>query len=86
MISDICHVLAVPGLEDQEYYYKLQQHLNKSKNNLIPVLVLNLTQGGFEVLEQFSKVISILNHKAHDELSIFIVFTKYESMSNDIKN
>ena len=55
-------------------------------NNLIPILVINLTQGGFEELEQFSKVISILNHKAHEELSIFIVFTKYESMTNDIKN
>ena len=53
---------------------------------MIPILVFNLTQGGFEELEQFSKIVSILNHKAHEELSIFIVFTKYESMINDIKN
>lgn len=53
LIGDQIQILDIPGLDDVDYSHRLSKHLIGALPRLVPLLVFNLTQGGFEELQHF---------------------------------
>lgn len=47
MISETVQVIDSPGLEDAEYFNEIYRYIDGHCNIIVPVVVVNLTQGGF---------------------------------------
>ena len=60
MISEMINVIDLPGIEDSILNLQIEEWLIKSADNIIPVVVVDLTCGGFTDLKHFEGIVPIL--------------------------
>ena len=76
-------IIDIPGIEDQNFTNKLQNYLKKYSFQILPVLIINLTQGTTSDLVQFQNVFSSFNDL---DIKIPIIFTHYSEIKLRAEN
>ncbi len=78
--SDL-NIVDLPGIENYFWASKIEAYLEKHQDTVIPLFVIDLTQGAFD-LAQFN-YIKYLFRNSHG-LKVPFVFTKFNNLLNDI--
>jgi len=82
-ISDYLTIVDLPGIEDGVKSYFIKNYTDEHQPRLIPVILVNLTQGAFTELQQFQDFEELFGD---DHKPVVVVFTKFYNMQNDIAN
>ena len=68
----------LPGIDDAKWYYRINNSFKNSQGaSVIPIILINLTQGTFN-LSQNQEIKQIFNSKDSEKM-ILVVFTKISS-------
>ena len=78
--SDL-NIIDLPGIENYYWASKIENYLDKHQDTIIPLFIIDLTQGGFD-LALFDYVKNIF--KNSHGLKIPFVFTKFSNMINGV--
>lgn len=78
--SDL-NIVDLPGIENYYWASKIESYMDKHQNTIIPLFIIDLTQGGFD-LAQFEYVKNLF--KNSHGLKIPFVFTKFSNMINGV--
>jgi hypothetical protein len=87
VISPYLQIVDIPGIEEIAYHQILKDYIYHHVAKIVPVILVNLTQGAFSDLQQYSTkngsgMIAALRES---EIPKTVVFTKFENLMNDIK-
>ena len=74
-------IVDFPGIENYYWSSKIEQYLEKFRETVVPLFVLDLTQGAFD-LAQFNYIKTLFRNTYG--LKIPFVFTKFNNLLNDV--
>lgn len=61
VISEHVSILDIPGIEDGQHSIPIMAYIERFCDRIIPIVLINLTQGAFSKLVQFKEVIPKIN-------------------------
>ena len=71
----------MPGQEDSLFMDRIQQFISYHKNNIVPIFIIDLTNGSFELSSHnFIRALYL----DCDDVEISIIFTKFHNMIQNI--
>lgn len=82
IISDRIHIVDIPGIEDGAHSIPIKAYIEQNIDRVIPIVLINLTQGGFTELNSFYEIMNSLKAM---KIPTTIIFTKFQNHVNDIK-
>jgi hypothetical protein len=83
VINDYLTIVDMPGIEDGFKAGCIKSYVDDNLPALLPIILVNLTQGAFEELKQFEEFEKLFSDPFKP---VPIIFTKFYNMLNDIAN